>query len=405
MKIEIVGEIVTRSPPDKDDPYCVESEVLNAIASADPKEEIELKIDSLGGSLTAGLSIYRALKNHPGKVTAKVESYACSAASMIMCAADYVELYKNSLVMIHGVQVTQTANAGNIKLLEESIESIDSAIAEIYKNRTGESIETIRSWMLDEKWMGGKDAVALGFADAFREENLEAPAEMKAKADPLSPAEMEALMKNIEDIGKELAAKCEEKNKKCSGENEDTPEDPKKNEQAGSESEIRKEDKKPSAENDDDPATDDAPDSSDKEDNPDETEDLENPDDSSDKNDSENSDEKKKVPFQNSADLIAAERKRIQEIDAIAHMVSDKKLLNDAKYGKHPMTAQELAYKVMLETSRNGKKFLQNWVADQKDSGVNEVVSGPTADSKTAKAESQLRSMSHAIELMNAERK
>ncbi len=64
MRLEIVGEIVSRSPPDlRDEPFCVETDVLKAIREANPDEEIELIIDSLGGSLTAGIAIYRALKN------------------------------------------------------------------------------------------------------------------------------------------------------------------------------------------------------------------------------------------------------------------------------------------------------------------------------------------------------
>ncbi len=236
MRLEIVGEIVSRSPPElRDEPFCVETDVLKAIREADPDEGIELVIDSLGGSLTAGIAIYRALKNHPGSVTAKVEGYAASAASIVMCAADQIEVYNSSLIMIHGVQVVgEQISAANIQKLAGDIESLDSAIADIYVNRTGNNVETIRDWMNPEKWMSGADAVKLGFADIIRPEQRKAPAmenraRLQAKANPLTKEEMENFMKNIEDIGKELANACNPDKKKCE---DDAAEDPKKDQEA-----------------------------------------------------------------------------------------------------------------------------------------------------------------------------
>lgn len=42
---------------------------------------------------------------------------------------------------------------------------------------------------------------------------------------------------------------------------------------------------------------------------------------------------------------IAAERKRLQEIDEIASAINDDSLVHEAKYGANPYTAQELAYR------------------------------------------------------------
>lgn len=401
MRLEVVGEIVSRSPPElRDEPFCAEADVLKAIREADPDEGIELVIDSLGGSLTAGIAIYRALKNHPGSVTAKVEGYAASAASIVMCAADQIEVYNSSLIMIHGVQVVgEQISAANIQKLAGDIESLDSAIADIYVNRTGNDVDTIRDWMNPEKWMSGADAVKLGFADSIRPEQRKAPAmenqaRLQAKANPLTKEEMENVMKSIEDIGKELANACNPDKKKCE---DDAAEDPKKDQEAETEPKAEAdEEKKPDAE--------DGGDAAEKEDDSEESKDSKDSEDDEEKKEEEKS---KDNPFQNLAEAVAKaiadENERIKALDEIADLVP-KKLLNEAKYGKDKMTAQELSYKVMMENKKQGRNFLNAWSDDQKDSGVNEVNGDPAQDKLTAKADAQARTLSNAIKAVNEER-
>ncbi len=326
MKIEIVGEIVTRSPPEEDGLFCLESEVLKQIREAKAGEEIELTIDSVGGSLTAGINIYRALKSYQGSVVAKVEGCACSAASMIMCGADRIEVYPNSLVMIHGVQVSgQTVNASNVEKLAADIASIDQAIAEIYITRTGKDESVIRDWMNPEKWMSGKEAIALGFADVLREEGPEFTAKADVKAQTEIDIEEVRQLMNVTD-------KCSEKEKKKCEESEESEDKKKK----------------------------------------------EDPEDEDEKKEKKTMDTKKAI-----ADALTQERKRLQEIDAIADMVPDKQLLAEAKYGDNYMTAQELSYRVLKQSQKAGAKFLNAW--ETEDSGANKVQSLPTENLQLTK--------------------
>ncbi len=402
MRLEIVGEIVSRSPPElRDEPFCAEADVLKVIREADPDEEIELVIDSLGGSLTAGIAIYRALKNHPGSVTAKVEGYAASAASIVMCAADQIEVYNSSLIMIHGVQVVgEQISAANIQKLAGDIESLDSAIADIYVNRTGNNVDTIRDWMNPEKWMSGADAVKLGFADSIRPEQRKAPAmenraRLQAKANPLTKEEMEKVMKDITEIGKALANACDPDKKKCEDE---SAEDQKEKDQEA--------ENKPKAEADEEkkPDAEDGGDAAEKDDE-EESEDSEESKDDEEKKEEE---KPKDNPFQNMADAVAKaiadENARIKALDEIADMVP-KKLLNEAKYGTKKMTAQELSYKVMMESKKQGRNFLNAWSDDQRDSGVNEVNGDPVQDKLQAQADAKAKCMKTAIDAVNAGRR
>ena len=391
MNLEIIGVIVNGLPIKKSkEPLCDAHEVLNAIRNADEDEEIVLTIDSPGGSLTAGIEIYHALKKHPGHVIAKVDGCAASAASMIMCGADTVQVYKSSIVMIHGVQMMdQQISASNIDKLKRNIETIDSAIAEIYVRKTGIEEETIRDWMNPEKWMNGAEAVELGFADELREEENKKKARFEAKARPLTIEEKENLMKDIEKITK-LVNECDDK--KAVNKNEESEEkETEVVEDAAKEAEDpkTKPDEETKPEEEQDP----------KEEQQEEGQPSTDPEES----DSKGEDEEEKL--QNMiAEEIAKERQRIQEIDQLSGMISDKKLLNEAKYGKHPMTAQELAYKVMVNTNKAGKKFLNVWESDVEDSGVNDVDSSSVVDKKVAKAESEKALLKSVVDAVNAGR-
>ncbi len=71
-------------------------------------------------------------------------------------------------------------------------------------------------------------------------------------------------------------------------------------------------------------------------------------------------------------DHVQAERKRIQEIDALAGLF-DAETINAAKYGDHPCTAQEMVYQAAQTASQQGRKFLAALEADTAASGAQEV--------------------------------
>ncbi len=71
-------------------------------------------------------------------------------------------------------------------------------------------------------------------------------------------------------------------------------------------------------------------------------------------------------------DQVQAERKRIQEIDAVAPLY-DADTVREAKYGDHPCTAQEMTYRAAQKAVQQGKKFLGDLEDDAKTSNAQEV--------------------------------
>lgn len=73
----------------------------------------------------------------------------------------------------------------------------------------------------------------------------------------------------------------------------------------------------------------------------------------------------------------AAERERIRSIEAIEAVVGDAELVNAAKYGDKPMTAEQLAFAAMQKQAAIGANMLAGIERDAKNSGTEAVVSSP----------------------------
>lgn len=71
-------------------------------------------------------------------------------------------------------------------------------------------------------------------------------------------------------------------------------------------------------------------------------------------------------------DPTQAERKRIQDIDALAALY-DAEAIRKAKYGEHPCTAQELAYRMAQKAAQQGRSYMSALEADTGASGAQGV--------------------------------
>jgi ATP-dependent Clp protease protease subunit len=147
------------------------SKRVSAALRAIGNKDVTVSVNSPGGSFIEGVGIYNLLRNHPGKVTVKVIGQAASAGSLIAMAGDEIQIAKAGFMLIHKAWVYA---AGNVDVLAEVIETlkpIDEMMAEVYADRSGQKIATIRELMAENKGDGrritGKEAIALGLADEF----------------------------------------------------------------------------------------------------------------------------------------------------------------------------------------------------------------------------------------------
>lgn len=116
---------------------------LDDLALIKDKAEIVVKINSGGGDLYTGIAIHNALKGLKGHKTVIVEGLAASAASVIACAGDDVQVHPGSIIMIHGaaVGVVDYMTAEDVKKIGKNLEAANNAIAQIYHEKTGLEVD------------------------------------------------------------------------------------------------------------------------------------------------------------------------------------------------------------------------------------------------------------------------
>lgn len=126
--------------------------------------DLDIRINSVGGSVFEGLHIFNRLKMHAGSVTATIEGLAASMASVIAMAASRVEMVESSLMMIHNPATSAWGDQKDLEKAAETLAKIKDVLVDAYL-RSGKSREEIATLMDEETWFTAAEAVENGFAD------------------------------------------------------------------------------------------------------------------------------------------------------------------------------------------------------------------------------------------------
>lgn len=129
-------------------------------------KNITVWIDSYGGNVFAGAGIYNALKNHKGKVVAKIDGKAMSIASVIAMAADEVQISPVGVIMIHNPWSVASGDMHELRKTADVLETIKESIVNAYALKTGKSEAEIAAMMDEDTWMSANVAIKEGFADS-----------------------------------------------------------------------------------------------------------------------------------------------------------------------------------------------------------------------------------------------
>ena len=144
-------------------------------------KNIELTINSGGGSVFEAFAIYDYLKTSNLNVNVKIVGVAASAASVLALAGDTLPtMTENSVIMIHNAWMPvismQGMNSDEIRDYQEELEkdaklmdSLNLKIAKIYSNATGLDLERVQKMMSDETWIFSEEALELGFVSEVKE--------------------------------------------------------------------------------------------------------------------------------------------------------------------------------------------------------------------------------------------
>ncbi|MDP5648153.1 Clp protease ClpP [Pseudomonas aeruginosa] len=143
--------------------------IAGALRSIGSDVDVTVNINSPGGDVFEGLAIYNLLREHKGKVTVNIIGLAASAASFIAMAGDEIRIGRAAFLMIHNAWLIAMGNRNDLREIADWLEPFDMTLADIYAQRTGIDIDDIVKQMDAETWIGGREAVDKGWADAFLE--------------------------------------------------------------------------------------------------------------------------------------------------------------------------------------------------------------------------------------------
>lgn len=131
--------------------------------------DLDLRLNSPGGSVFDAVAIYNALQRHDGKVTVTIEGIAASAASYIAMAGDEIVMPENAFLMIHDPSGLVMGTAGDMRDMAEALDKIAGSLIKGYSAKSGKPDDEIAALMAAETWFDATEAVEAGLADRVAE--------------------------------------------------------------------------------------------------------------------------------------------------------------------------------------------------------------------------------------------
>lgn len=131
--------------------------------------EIVLHINSPGGSVYEGYTIYNLLKHSGKKITAKVEGICASIATLIALSAEEIVLLPLAQWLVHNPSVGVEGTKEVLEAAKQELIRIENTIVELYVAKTGKSSEEIIALMDKDVWINAEEALEMGFVTRIAE--------------------------------------------------------------------------------------------------------------------------------------------------------------------------------------------------------------------------------------------
>jgi ATP-dependent Clp protease protease subunit len=137
------------------------------LEAENPKKEISMYINSPGGVVTSGLSIYDTMQYIRPKVSTLVVGQAASMGSLLLTAGEKGMRFSlpNSEIMVHQPSGGYQGQATDILIHAERTKLLKKRLNEIYVKHTGQDIETVERALERDNFMSPEEAKAWGLID------------------------------------------------------------------------------------------------------------------------------------------------------------------------------------------------------------------------------------------------
>jgi ATP-dependent Clp protease, protease subunit len=152
----------------------IDDDVANAVvaqllflAAEDPDKDIQMYINSPGGSVSAGLAIYDTMQHIKPDVSTMCVGLAASMGAVLLTAGAQGKRYAlpNSEIMIHQPLGGARGQASDIQIHAEHIIKTRQRLNRILSERSGQPLETVENDTDRDRFMSADEAKAYGLID------------------------------------------------------------------------------------------------------------------------------------------------------------------------------------------------------------------------------------------------
>ena len=155
----IYGVIVDNSEFRWDESDVMPKDVLEALEQVKNLQQLNIYINSPGGSVFAGQAIYNILNRSKAKKTVYIDGVAASIASVIALAGDEIKVPSNAFMMVHKPWVLAMGNSDDLRKMADDLDSLQGGIMTVYKENLSEGVEasTMEDMVNKETWLNGDE--------------------------------------------------------------------------------------------------------------------------------------------------------------------------------------------------------------------------------------------------------
>ncbi|RYF91599.1 MAG: ATP-dependent Clp protease proteolytic subunit [Chitinophagaceae bacterium] len=154
--------------------YPISDEVANIVTaqllfmeSTDRTRDIQMYINSPGGSVYAGLGMYDTMQIITPDIATICTGIAASMAQVLMCAGTKGKrsALKHSRIMMHQPSAGAMGQASDIEITVNEVRKLKRELYEVIAEHTGQSVEQIEKDCDRDKWMTAIEAKEYGLVD------------------------------------------------------------------------------------------------------------------------------------------------------------------------------------------------------------------------------------------------
>ena len=137
------------------------------LEAENPKKEISMYINSPGGVVTSGLSIYDTMQYIRPKVSTLVVGQAASMGSLLLTAGEAGMRFSlpNSRIMVHQPSGGYQGQATDIMIHAAETQKLKNRLNEIYVKHTGQTLKKVESALERDNFMSPEEAKEWGLID------------------------------------------------------------------------------------------------------------------------------------------------------------------------------------------------------------------------------------------------